>query len=473
MAVTNCHISKVLHDRLVRLQYGLMCNAKPTNELFIESYAHLLGCETIDMTCKNTEPCDLTVCTICQLQTTQNLVTVNPNNGTLFGFTLDLNLIQNAVPPFTFEWSYDTDYWTLDEELVDSLSLFATQQMATDTPVSVTLTDSKGCKITLETLVNYLVGCTDIESLNYNPAANISNQDLCFYIPLTVVVGYSCNEDGDGVLVVQPSGGLPPYTINGNQNGEVIPNGETYSVYVTDAANNTTPIQSGTIVCPLLPPDCIDFPVGVDLGYDCILDGNGNGTGQATLTILVIGGTPPFLISGASDGQIVNDGDEITVFVTDANGCMSAEVSVTIDCPLFVPEAPACEDIQFTFNASLFGRRIGFSNNKHTLTYSITGLPLGVNFQSITLGVTDNIGTSILTGDTLVSKFTSSGSITFNLNANPDPADPLYNLTFAITIKLQTKDGTCEYNYVFNETGTNTTSTTNVLLDTETHIFNP
>lgn len=110
---------------------------------------------------------------------------------------------------------------------------------------SVYVEDSVGCQSLLATGTTYC----------YN--AN------CYDNPIVVNLGYQCNLDenqipnGTATVLLMVSGGTEPYIIHGNENGDILPVGETIAVEVEDALGCTSGIITRLIECAT-PNEC-DF----------------------------------------------------------------------------------------------------------------------------------------------------------------------------------------------------------------------
>jgi gliding motility-associated-like protein len=181
---------------------------------------------------------------------------------------------------------------------------------------TVTITDSNNCEQEFTYTVNEPETLTAEVSFT-NPTA--------------------CSADCDGVISVNPVGGVGPYAIlvsgpNGNSNGPVVGDlcEATYSITVTDA-NGCTFTDNVTLDAP----DTFEVLVSPNdqtPGQLYLLSCFGDCTGS--LTALVTGGTAPFTyawtdglgnIIGSEDTANNLCADNYCVQVTDANGCSVVE----------------------------------------------------------------------------------------------------------------------------------------------------
>ena len=179
--------------------------------------------------------------------------------------------------------------------------------------------------------------------------------------------------------------------------------------------------------------------------YECIVDSEGNNTGQAQISIEVEGGTPDFQYFGAMDGDIVDDGQSILVFVIDSLGCKSNEVLLVINCP---NEEVECNVV--TLNTALETTSVDTQNNTATVTFSYEVLDLAfdqevVNVQLVSSGI--NGTENYLVGGPVVSSFTGDvGAEQLFLDFDPFVNDDV-DIKFFITI---TTDDGCIYTHIFN-----------------------
>lgn len=201
-------------------------------------------------------------------------------------------VVTGGTPPFTFMWSTGSN-----QESIENLD---------DGTYSVTVTDANGCSATAETTIIV-----------------VSDFSLSI-IPRNLL----CHGDNSGGILVEPTGGTPPYTFmwSNGFTGPELSNlaAGTYSVTVTES-NGCTASETITITEP--PVLTIS---GIGINAECF---NTN-TGAATAT--AVGGTPPYSFVW-SNGQTGPNATNLaagtySVTVTDVNLC-TASTMVTIGQP--------------------------------------------------------------------------------------------------------------------------------------------
>ena len=405
----NCNIVKEMYDRVLRRKFGMLCSDDTSNENFIKSYLNRLDCKPIDLSCLKGSnlPCttngssNTVVCNaIVIINVSEKLV----GDEVHYTFTA---VTTGATAPISYAWTWDNIVvWnyvsgptTPGTYYVSGNVLVLKPKQLTGTVssvVSVTIKDANGCESDIGIDVIYKGGCTDPDAVNYDPDATFDN-GTCYYDPLDVIVNYECEEDDTGTICVGASGGNPPYTVVGTPNGTILtsggslcqnlPNGASYGFYVIDSLGVVSLIQRGTIVCPF---DCMFADIKPNIVIDCITDAFGNNTGQATITIYPSGGNPPYTITGSingvpgfTNGQVVNDKDNITILITDVNGCTFTD-DYEIDCPVPDPggSGVTCEDLQeLNILASLIITDANtpiipaYTDYEYFFTYQFTNLP--------------------------------------------------------------------------------------------------
>jgi len=397
----NCNIVANMYDRVIRRKFGLLCNDDTSNEDFINSYINRLDCTPINLQCVDSQPCDsITTITECNLILSVTLQ-LEPTNS-IYTFVPD---VLNAVGTPTYNWTYNPLHWTFVSLINGILKLepTITNGSTITTTVSLVVEDERGCKANFTTgKFDYLGGCTDPDAINYNPDATFNNGS-CYYTELSFSISYICQPDTSGTIVLNILGGVGPYTVVGTQNGTNLPNGSLYSAYVIDSVGNTTPIQSGTIVCPF---DCETIEIVDNFDSVCLTDDFGN-TGNAQIFCNPSGGTAPYTttisINGNppitfTNGSIVSNLDELIIYIVDANGCEYTSIPYTIDCPPFEPGGGGtCDELM----SALEGAGTEFylalrANNRiftggfgggyrlyYQINYAVANLPLGYTLANI------------------------------------------------------------------------------------------
>lgn len=375
----NCNIVKDMYDRVLRRKFGILCKDDTSNEDFIKSYLNRLDCEPIDLSCLKGSnlPCtsnEASNTLICNVVVNVGLVLNQDNN---YVFTANAS---NGVSPYIYAWTYNPAVWQLISNVNNVLILKPIVSGSVTTPVSVLVTDSRGCTKTWENNVLYLGGCTDPEALNYNPLATFDNGS-CYYNPLSMSILYNCNPNESGTVCVYATGGVPPYTVVGIPSGTIpadngipicvnVKNGGSFGAYVIDSVGNTTLTQSGTVICPF---NCESVMVISNYSEICLQDAFGNNTGQAQIYVSPSGGTIPYVVTitingGPSqpfiNGMIVDHDDELEITITDSNNCINTYLE-TVNCPPYIPEPTelTCEQIHSNtiVQATVTGQQIGTS----------------------------------------------------------------------------------------------------------------
>lgn len=128
----------------------------------------------------------------------------------------------------------------------------------------------------------------------------------------------------------------------------------------------------------------------LDIWYNCI---SGD---TALLHINTYGGTPPFTFYGATGEQIVTSGETYNIYAEDANGNLSDEYSVTINCPDPCFTSDLEINLGYTCILDEFDRNTGFAtiDLTHNGTY-VSGVQSGETIehgQIATVIIRDNNG---------------------------------------------------------------------------------
>jgi hypothetical protein len=392
----NCNIVKEMYDRVLRRKFGMLCSDDTSNENFIKSYLNRLDCKSIDLSCLKGSnlPCtssEATSIIVCNTSVIINVTTKLVGEETHYTFTA---VTTGTTAPISYSWNWNNILvWNYvsgpllpNTYYLNGNVLVLKPKQLTGTVssvVSVSIKDANGCESNIGIDVLYKGGCTDPEAVNYDPTATFNNGS-CYYEPLTLVTGYTCNEFNDGNFCATISGGVPPYSLIGSPSDtilvdggsycEIILNGNSWSCYALDSVGNVTPIQSGTISCPF---NCITVKIEPNVIIDCLVDGLGNATGQASITASPYGGTAPYTITisvnGAPaipfiNGSIYNNGDNIKITVTDANGCVG-NYEQKIPCPPAIPGG--------SFNNC--SELVEYLNGNDSVSIQVTILDSGLN----------------------------------------------------------------------------------------------
>jgi hypothetical protein len=236
-----------------------------------------------------------------------------------------------GIPPYIFHGANDGDIFPVNQ------------------PYSVYIEDSIGCESLTLTGTTYC----------YIPE--------CVNNPIIVSLSYVCNYDlngnltGDATVLLSYSGGTAPYIVNGNENGDLLPNGETIAVEVIDALGCTSGIITRLIECNETPVEC-DF-IQLDSTGECVSNLDVSNTRinvtysldnvpfDATVDTVVM------TITKGSGGTGVLIGNVITEIFNNENGVKAVYVDFTprlnfidLDIDIVITLSNGCE---YTDNYSL------------------------------------------------------------------------------------------------------------------------
>lgn len=328
-----------------------------------------------------------------------------------------------------YENGFELSGTTFDYNLLSS-SCYTLQSSVVDDVLKQLLYDECGCEVQYEDkalLLNLIpnqlyTGCT-------KPILDIWQE---------------CIGADEIVLHINTYGGKPPYSYIGNQNGEILARDQNYSVYAIDSIGCESLLATGTTYC--YKDDCVTNPLVVTLGYECNYS-EGIPTGDATVIMLVSGGTLPYIIHGNENGDILPNGDLIATEVIDANGCTSGIITRLIDCPV-----QSCEPILLNSTAECTSNN-RISDTKINITYDLDNVPNTTSVESVVMTISKDSGngnvyggivTEVFSGDfgakTLVVDFTPTlGSIVLQIDlgitlANGCVYSATYNLTIDCTV---------------------------------------
>lgn len=232
-----------------------------------------------------------------------------------------------------------------------------------------------------------ILGCTNPFAINYNPNATVDDGS-CIYEELFLTGSAICISGNTAQQIfLVASGGAPPYTFVGLQNGEILATGESYSVYATDSVGNISNTITGFTECPV--SGCTEVEIGLDASYNCIIDEFGYSTMTATLNLMATGGTTPYsfvdfnTMNPVNDGDVVNDGDILDIIVTDNNGCQSDSVEITIDCP-----EVTCEEISLPISIIIETlNNITPTTSDMRINWDVSGIPTYTGLSNLNLSI--------------------------------------------------------------------------------------
>lgn len=156
----------------------------------------------------------------------------------------------------------------------------------------------------------------------------------CSQSNLTVSANYECIDTLlRAKLKLEIKGNLGNYQLVGNTDGELLKNGDPYSVLVIDQAACSAEI-SGIINCNF--DSCAFARPDLIVDYECILDSMGNRTGKAILQVDAHSYAGGIIISGHQDGDTLNHLESYTVHMLDSFGCELSSSGVITCVPVKV-----------------------------------------------------------------------------------------------------------------------------------------
>lgn len=190
---------------------------------------------------------------------------------------------------------------------------------------------------------------------------------------------YQCSPTGDTAeLNIDVYGGTPPYEIFGATDGQIVPTGETYSIYAVDSNGCSSDVYEIYIDCP---DPCLEAILDIDLSYECNLDEYGRNDGTATISLSFTGTN----ITAVNDGDLVNDGTPVSVTVTNEIGCTLTK-DIYINCPI-PEENPCLEDISITASLETTSVNLEECTGKVNVVYDLDPVPFGYIIDEVILEV--------------------------------------------------------------------------------------
>lgn len=253
-------------------------------------------------------------------------------------------------------------------------------------------------------------------------------------------IWYECVDRDTSEVYYTIWGGKPPYNTSGIVDGQAINNDQLYTLEITDANGcHLSYDVSGTCVDP-----CINSNLELSLSYACQLDEFGNKLGTAKITVAATGGSSPYTFVGVQNGDIVNDGEIVTVYVEDSNGCRTKAKGLTIDCEATV--LPECQSIDLISSLEVKDIDLEAKIAVVDFAYILNNIPSGLNVDSIELSTT-GVGAddAYLVGSPATRTFSSpSGADSVTLSFSPDAYPTSVTLSHDLTINLT---NSCQYTY--------------------------
>ncbi len=315
---------------------------------------------------------------------------------------------------------------------------------------------------------NYSVIVTDANGCSTASfPVTISQPSSSVTVSLNSKTDVLCFGTSTGAINVTPSGGTGPYSFawtgagvsvnSEDQSGLVAGN---YSVIVTDANGCSTASLPVTITQP---------SSGVSVSLNSKTNVLCFGATTGSINISASGGTGPYTFAWTGAGVSVNSEDQsgltvgnYSVVVTDANGCSTASLPVTIT----QPSSSVTVSLNSKTDVLCFGTSTGAINitpSGGTGPYSFawTGAGVSINSEDQTgliagnysVLVTDANGCS--TASLPVTITQPSSSVTVSLNSK---TDVLCFGTATGTINISPSGGTGPYSYSWTGAGVNANS---------------
>lgn len=211
---------------------------------------------------------------------------------------------------------------------------------------SLTITDSKGCKLIEPTTITQ----NPVITGTLNASAYIGG------------FGVSCNGKNDGSIDLLPGGGVTPYTFNWSDNttGEDASSllAGPYSVTIKDALGCTKSFTQ-TITEPTvlsISTTSKKYVGGMDISC--------NGSSDGEINLLVSGGASATSFSTTLNGQTTAfpasglPANVYNLLTTDANGCQATD-QITLSQPAALSNTAAIASYQGGFNIQCFGLKNG------------------------------------------------------------------------------------------------------------------
>jgi glutaredoxin-related protein len=299
--------------------------------------------------------------------------------------------------------------------------------------------------------------------------------DDCFYKKIILDIWQDCEIDGSVRINFKIYGGYgDPYVISGetrtgdepyedffvevtgSTHSEVFPVGTEYKFKIIDASGCTSLVCTGITEC--YNDLCIDSDLKVYLSYTCLTSNNDIPTGEARVNLVIEGGTAPYTIIGNKDGDIVQNGGQISTAVLDANNCYSGIIKYDIVCPLnncnpiFLKSTGECKS-----NLKPFATLVD-------VTYDFDNIPISTTINNIIMTIDSIAGGQVINGPITETFSQESGAKTININFG----EVLGVVTLNVKLSLYLSNGcvyTDDYNLIVDCTNVNVpTLHTNTLI---------
>lgn len=312
-----------------------------------------------------------------------------------------------------YEKTFESTGTTFEYEILSS-SCYVTQSGIVDDVLKTPVYDECGCLIeTEDKALQIALDPIDLYSGCTKPILDVWQE----------CVGYELVK-----LHINAYGGKPPYTISGATDGLILPSNIPFSTLAIDSIGCQSLITTGTTLC--YNPICENNPILVNLDYLCLTDDNGVPTNNASVIVAVSGGTPPYIIHGSLNGDILPNGDIIATEVIDALGCTSGIITKTIDCPVPNP----CDPLDFSSTGECTANRIKTAVNLN-VTYNLDNVPSGVDVNTVVMTITKGASGGTLLGDPVTEVFQSqNGAKKLTVNFGSAVGVMVLNVDVVITL---------------------------------------
>ena len=276
-----------------------------------------------------------------------------------------------GVGPITATASYSCNGGGLSLNISGGTGAYTTSLAAGATLVNgdytITVSDNGACNVA-DATANLTVSCS---------------VDPCAGIAVPISAGYNCI-DGVATLIIENPDATLDYTYDGGgvaANGDVLTDGASYIIVVTNADGCTDSDNIGVVDCPAIDP-CAGVLVPVSPGYDCT-------NGVATLVINNPDATLDYTYAGggaAATGDVLTDGVTYTIVATNADGCSDSDSTGPVDCPPVDPCAGVAVPISAGYNCIDGVATLIIENPDATLDYTYDGGGVAANGDVLTDG---------------------------------------------------------------------------------------
>lgn len=333
---------------------------------------------------------------------------LDPNLSGKYQTKINTKVTQDNIYNYGFEGSGSTFNYE-----VASSSCYLTQSGIVDDVLKQSYYDECGCFVDLE-----------------DKALQVQLDPVPLYTGCTqplVDIWQECLGIDQIKMHINAYGGKPPYAYYGVQDGEILPSAQLFASYVRDSIGCESIVSTGQTFC--YNPTCTTNPIIVNLGYTCDVDINGIPTGDATVTLLVSGGTPPYIIHGNEAGDTLPYGETIVTEVIDSLGCTSGIISELAICTLPNP----CDFVELISNGECkYNARA--RNSKVDVTYNLNNVPNNSDVLSVVMNINSVLGGNIVNGPVTEFFQSQSGAKTLTIDFGEVLDTVVLNIDITITL---------------------------------------